>query len=89
MHTVDWWLQKRSGLNKLQKKGLDSTFMLVSWKLWKERNGRVFTSQPENSASQVTSLILEEGQQWIQAGAANLITIGWPTVSSAGAVVSS
>nr|TKW40430.1 hypothetical protein SEVIR_1G245900v2 [Setaria viridis] len=35
---LDWWLTKRNGLNKVQKKGLDSTFMLVSWRIWKERN---------------------------------------------------
>nr|TKW25123.1 hypothetical protein SEVIR_3G095200v2 [Setaria viridis] len=36
------WLQMRHGLNATQKKGIDSSIMLISWMIWRERNNRMF-----------------------------------------------
>jgi len=49
------------------RRGFDSTVLLVSWRLWKERNSRTF----DNSAStvqQVAKLVLELTDEWIAAG---------------------
>ncbi|CAN6312358.1 unnamed protein product [Urochloa humidicola] len=80
--TISWWLRLRGGLNKLQRKGLDSTFMLVSWLIWKERNARVFNSRPPSQVHQLVDKLTEEGRAWIQGGAAKMVCVGWPTVSS-------
>ena len=50
---------------QLQRR-FDSTVLLVSWRLWKERNSCTF----DNSAStvqQVAKLVLEETDEWIAA----------------------
>ncbi|CAN6193691.1 unnamed protein product [Urochloa humidicola] len=77
---ISWWLRSRNGLNKLQRRGLDSTFMLVSWLLWKERNGRVFNSRPLCQVAQLVDKIMEEGRLWMQGGASKMALVGWPTV---------
>ncbi|RLN18201.1 hypothetical protein C2845_PM02G10120 [Panicum miliaceum] len=51
--------------------------MLVSWLIWKERNARIFNGI-EQSLSQLIRGILEEGSNWIQAGASKLAGIDWP-----------
>jgi hypothetical protein len=66
-----WWLLLRRGLPKEQKQGVDTAVMLVSWRIWKERNARVFNNV-ELSANQLTHAVLSEGDQWIQAGARKL-----------------
>ncbi|PVH61987.1 hypothetical protein PAHAL_3G172600 [Panicum hallii] len=65
---LEWWLLLRQGLSKKQKKGLDTAVMLVSWLIWKERNARIFNGT-EQSSSQLIRGILEEGSNWIRAGA--------------------
>jgi hypothetical protein len=72
---MDWWLQKRKGLNNLKKKGLDYTFRLVSWRVWKERNDRVFDRGPANSAARLLHAILEEGHLWISADAKHMAAL--------------
>lgn len=74
---IEWWLQKRLGMNKPKKKGLDSTFMLISWKLWKERNDRVFSINQTKTVAQLIYGILEEAQLWIEAGAKHMVSLGW------------
>ena len=72
-----WWLNIRSTLTKEHRKGWDSAVMLVSWIVWKERNARVF-SNLERTPLQLLGAIIEEGGNWIQAGASKLAEIGWP-----------
>ncbi|RLM84802.1 hypothetical protein C2845_PM04G06890 [Panicum miliaceum] len=76
--TLDFWLQLREGLNAKLGKGFDSIFMLVSWRILKERNGGVFGRQQSLAAAQLTELILEDGRLWVQAGAKLVAALGWP-----------
>ncbi|OEL15474.1 hypothetical protein BAE44_0023507, partial [Dichanthelium oligosanthes] len=87
MNMMDWWLSLRVGLNKFQQKGCDSAFMLISWMLWKERNGRVFNNRQDSSAPQLVRAIIEEGQAWIEAGAKHLTGFGWPSAQVASLLV--
>uniref|UniRef100_A0A0A8Z4L2 Uncharacterized protein n=1 Tax=Arundo donax TaxID=35708 RepID=A0A0A8Z4L2_ARUDO len=61
------WSQLRSGLQKPQRKGIDSLFMLVSWQLWKARNEHIFRSEL-TTASRLVEVIKNEAKLWITAG---------------------
>ena len=61
----------------IKRKGLDTTIMLVSWLVWKERNARVFNNG-ERTPSQLLEDIFAEVGSWIRAGASKLAEIGWP-----------
>ena len=56
------------------KKAIVSVMMLVSWKIWKERNAKVFrnTATP---TSVVVAKIKEEAHLWALAGARHLSTL--------------
>jgi hypothetical protein len=49
------------------RRGFDSVVLLVSWRMWKERNSRVFDNVV-TTASQVTRVVLDEGDEWVVAG---------------------
>lgn len=68
MQVLDWWIARRRGFNKLKQKGIDSAFMLLSWRIWKERNGRVFSSQLQSAAAELTALLLERNSLQLSAG---------------------
>nr|TKV90489.1 hypothetical protein SEVIR_9G032200v2 [Setaria viridis] len=59
---VDWWMQLRSGFNKHKRKGLDSSFMLISLSIWRERNDRVFGRSAPRSAAQIATAIIRQAQ---------------------------
>lgn len=40
--TLSWWRRLHALSNGQQREGMDSLFALVSWQVWKERNGRCF-----------------------------------------------
>ncbi|CAL4994550.1 unnamed protein product [Urochloa decumbens] len=64
---VSWWLTQRKQLDKLSRKRFDSIVLLTTWKLWNERNARVF----RGTAKQPTlafNEIREEIQSWSRAG---------------------
>lgn len=75
---LDWWLQLRSGHNHLRQRGIDSIFMLVTWCIWKERNGRTFGSRPASNLAQIIEVIVNEGKLWVKAGAKWMAALGWP-----------
>jgi hypothetical protein len=49
------------------RRGFDSVVLLVSWRMWKERNSRVFDNVV-TAASQATRVVLDEGDEWVVAG---------------------
>lgn len=76
MQTVDWWLEKRAGLNKLQRRGLDSAFMLPSWRLWKEKPAGELSSSGCSSdlggrPTMDTSRGNTPGHHWLANGISN------------------
>ncbi|KAF8693517.1 hypothetical protein HU200_038915 [Digitaria exilis] len=74
---LDWWLAVRQRRSKITRKGLDSLEMLVSWRLWKIGNDIVFNSTRATTAEAI-ELLMEDANNWVQAGASNLATLGWP-----------
>ena len=61
------WMDARRQVPRELHKGFDSVVLLVSWRLWKERNSRVF----DNAActtTQAARRVLDEGDEWIAAG---------------------
>ncbi|RLN13002.1 hypothetical protein C2845_PM09G21490 [Panicum miliaceum] len=60
------------------RKEFDSTFMLVSWQVWKERNRRVFGGEQHQAAALVSGIIIKEGRAWVQADAKFMAALGWP-----------
>ena len=49
------------------RKGFDSVVLLVSWRLWRERNSRFFDNV-SITADQARRVVLDEGDEWITAG---------------------
>ncbi|CAO2204433.1 unnamed protein product [Urochloa humidicola] len=82
---LDWWLLLRQGYSRTNQRGIDDTmFMLITWSIWKERNGRVFDNHPGISANALAHSIITEGQVWGMAGAKHLSSVGWPEVMRVG-----
>jgi hypothetical protein len=63
---LQWWLQLRNGHCSLKQKGIDSLFMIVTWSLWKERNGRVFGGRQGRTVSDMVHSIWQEGELWVR-----------------------
>ncbi|TKW02897.1 hypothetical protein SEVIR_7G033974v4 [Setaria viridis] len=61
-----------------RRKGIDSMFMLIAWKIWKERNDRVYQRGTEKNPGQLTWEILDEAFLWCAGGARLLATLPWP-----------
>lgn len=66
----------RQGRGKAVRKGIDSTFLLVSWRLWKKRNECVFKGITPLVDNMMREL-LEDASSWTQAGAKLLEVTGW------------
>jgi hypothetical protein len=49
------------------RQGFDSVVLLVSWRLWRERNSRVFDNI-SITVDQARRVVLDEGDEWITAG---------------------
>jgi hypothetical protein len=63
----DWWQNTRTAIPKPFKRSFDSLVLLVSWKVWKERNRRTFENNTR-TPPQLYVLILEEADAWIDTG---------------------
>jgi hypothetical protein len=62
-----WWMDARCLVPKQLRRGFDSVVLLVSWRLWRERNARIFDNN-YISADQATRAVLDEGDDWITSG---------------------
>ena len=71
---IVWWLRNRKLVAKQVRKGLDSLFFLVGWRLWKERNARTFNGV-STDAGGLASAILGEAEEWCLAGFKHLLSL--------------
>ena len=69
-----WWQQARLRLGKSRRKGFDSLVLLLTWKLWLERNSRVFEGK-RSTVPALCSSIANEAHLWKLAGATGLSTL--------------
>jgi hypothetical protein len=61
--TEDWWVQVRKRVPKHVRRDFDTVVILVNWKLWKERNSRIFDNV-QHSAEEVFEGIREDISLW-------------------------
>jgi hypothetical protein len=65
--TEDWWLQVRKQVPKIYRRDFDTVTILVHWKIWKERNVRIFENI-HHTVEEVFQGIREEIAIWRSAG---------------------
>ena len=65
--TDEWWLQARKRVPKNLRRDFDTVVILVHWKLWKERNCRIFENT-SHSDELVFQGIREDIAMWRSAG---------------------
>jgi len=68
---MERWLEFRALLPGNWQKGFDTLFALVCWRIWKERNGRIFRAQVSTLPQMLIS-IKSEAELWVLAGAKRL-----------------
>jgi hypothetical protein len=61
---LDWWLRRPKHVHKDHRKCFDSLVVFVDWRIWKERNQRVFHN-PLVQAPRLAMAVLEEGRSWL------------------------
>jgi exonuclease III len=71
---VEWWLRERQRLDAAGRKVFDALVLLVSWRLWKARNARVFRSAPVDVRT-VLEGVAKEADEWILGGCAPIAAI--------------
>jgi hypothetical protein len=62
-----WWLAARKRAPKNLRRDFDTVVILVHWRIWKERNARIF-QQKSSTVDQVFELIIEDIGSWRAAG---------------------
>jgi hypothetical protein len=62
-----WWITIRKQVPKARRKAVDSLIILVVWRLWLERNARVFSLSSLAPSSLINS-IWDECSWWSRAG---------------------
>jgi hypothetical protein len=67
LSTEAWWLVARKMAPKKLRRDFDTIVILVHWRLWKERNSRIF-QQEFSSVDHVFELIIEDLRSWGAAG---------------------
>lgn len=68
--TCEWWLRSRKQLPKPHHATYDSLVMLITWKLWVDRNERTFRHQAKWRPSNLVHNICQDFVQW---GRTNLV----------------
>jgi hypothetical protein len=61
------WMESRCLLPRNLQRGFDLVLLLVSWRIRRERNSRVFDNV-STTAEQARHVVPEEGDEWICAG---------------------
>jgi hypothetical protein len=74
---MDWWLHNRKIVAKHVRRGFDSLFFLVGWRLWKERNSRISRTflRPATDATTLAVSIMAEAEEWCVAGYKQLLSL--------------
>jgi hypothetical protein len=52
----DWWSIARKRFRKKEKKGFDTFIIMIAWRIWKQRNAKVF----DNTAREFLEVQLVE-----------------------------
>jgi hypothetical protein len=65
--TEDWWLKARKQVPKPLRRDFNTVVILVHWKIWKERNARIFEGA-QHSAEEVFDGIRDDIAIWRSAG---------------------
>lgn len=63
----DWWLSARKEVPKNERRNFDTIIILLHWRIWKERNARIF-EQVACNIDRVLDLIREDIRAWRAAG---------------------
>lgn len=71
---ASWGMQQRGRINATERTLFDSLLLLITWAIWKERNGRIF-GRPAGSAADVVCAMCQEGEDWAMAGFAPLAAL--------------
>mgnify|MGYP006951655593 FL=1 len=65
--TEDWWLEARAAIPKPLRRNFDTIAILIHWRIWKERNARIFDNVA-STVDRVLELIKEDIRMWRAAG---------------------
>jgi hypothetical protein len=65
--TEHWWIVARKRAPKNLRRDFDTVAILVHWRIWKERNARIF-QQESNTVDRLFELIMEDIRSWRAAG---------------------
>jgi hypothetical protein len=69
--SIDSWWNMMAGGTTPSRKAISSLTLLVTWKIWNERNARIFRNK--QAPSQVTiERIKIDARLWVRAGAKHL-----------------
>jgi hypothetical protein len=66
-NTEDWWTEARKRAPKCLRRDFDTTTILIHWRIWKERNARIFQHEACR-VDRVFELIMEDILSWKAAG---------------------
>jgi hypothetical protein len=65
----EWWKAARGRFRKKEKQGFDALVILITWRLWKQRNARVFNNpRKQFSMHCLVDQVIAEWEQWSVAG---------------------
>jgi hypothetical protein len=67
LDTEDWWLRTRKQVPKKHRRDFDTVTILLHWKIWKERNSRIFDDQA-HTVDEVFDSIRDDIAMWRSAG---------------------
>jgi hypothetical protein len=65
--TEEWWQDARKRAPKKVRHDFDTFVILVHWRIWKERNARIFQSQL-STVTRVFELFVDDVHIWRAAG---------------------